>query len=130
MRARNNTRSYRKDEGTAQRDLHNQPTPFLGLTLAPLLALLAAWIVHYAIMGWTIRSWTVDGNPGFLGLAIVLTTLIAVGIGVAAWLPVLISGGPTRWVSIFSVLTVWGVPAMGPRPRLHVLRRDPREDGG
>jgi hypothetical protein len=147
------TRTTRKDEGTAVRPVHDQPTPFLGLVLAPGIVLILTWLIHYSIMGWRWGSFTVEGSPGFLGLAVSLATTGAVGVGAAAWhfsydrhqvwrysltvsatlvglwLPALIYNGPNRYLSIFFVLTAWIVATVWSLPRLHVLRRDPRENG-
>lgn len=153
--ARNSTRSYRKDEGTAQRPIPDQPTPFVGLALAPLVALVLAWGVHFLIMGfsWDGRQ-VMSGSQTALGLAVILITLTAVGVATAAWhlskhrhfpLRVMLTGssyvitqllallvwvGPNRWVGVFFALLAWSVVGLWVLPRLHVLRRDPNEDTG
>lgn len=145
------TRSSRQDEGTKQRNVVDQPTPFVGLLLAPFAAMLLTWICHYAIRGWSWGEWNVEGSDTYMGLAIVIATLGAVAIATAAWhfsydrqyvwrigltvsaalvglwLPVLIWVGPHRWVAVFFVLTAYIVSGVWAMPRLHVLRRDPRE---
>lgn len=148
----NARRSTRQDEGTKQREVTDQPTPFIGLALAPLVALLVTWLVHYSITGWTIWRWHVGGNSGYLGLAVSLATIAAGAVGWSAWhfsydrkpvwryaltgtttfiglwLPVLVWNGPNRYLDIFFVFCAWVTAAIWSQPRLHVLRRDPRED--
>lgn len=145
------TRSSRQDEGTKQRNVVDQPTPFVGLLLAPFAAMLLTWIAHFAIRGWTWGKWHIEGSDAYMGLAVVIATLGAVAIATAAWhfsydrqyvwrigltasaaliglwLPVLIWVGPHRWVAIFFVLTAYIFSGIWAMPRLHVLRRDPRE---
>jgi hypothetical protein len=145
-------RSSRQDEGTKQREITDQPTPFIGLYLAPLAALLFCWAVHYAIAGWTIRSWHVPGSNGYMTLATILFTVAAGVVGkvawhfaedrkevwryvltasttfVGLWMPFLVGIGPNRWLGTFFLICAWIVAAVWSLPRLHVLRRDPRED--
>jgi hypothetical protein len=146
------TRSNRQDEGTKQRGLSDQPTPFVGLALAPFIALVASWGIHYLIAGVTIGNRVLlTGSPSFLAVAISLVTLAAVALATAAWyfgkgrdivyratltgsvfvitewIAVLIGVGPHRWWGTFFVLITWGVATMWALPRLHVLRRDPSE---
>lgn len=145
------TRSTRQDEGTKQRDVVDQPTPFVGLLLAPLLAMLITWVVHYAIKGWTVFGWHVEGSEGYLGLAIVLMTLAGVAVGwatwsfsydrkpvwrrwltgssvfIGLWLPMLVWSGPNRYLDLFFLLSAWSISAVWAMPRLHLMRRDPRE---
>lgn len=145
------TRSSRQDEGTKQRNVVDQPTPFVGLLLAPFAAMLLTWIAHFAIRGFTFGQWHLPGSNAYMGLAVVIATLGAVAIATAAWhfsydrqyvwrigltasaaliglwLPVLIWVGPHRWVAVFFVLTTYIFSGIWAMPRLHVLRRDPRE---
>lgn len=150
------TRSVRRDEGTAQRDVVDQPTPFVGLYLAPAAALLFAWVVHFAIAGWTWnvagRTVHVSGSDGYMTLAVMVFTGATIGLGVEAWraskgrdevwrllltasslvmglwLTVLVGNGPGRWSTTFYLIFAFVVSTAWVYPRLHVLRRDPRED--
>lgn len=148
------TRATRQDEGTKQRPVSQQPTPFLGLILAPLLALGLSWVLHYVIMGVTWGPVHFGGSQPALGLAVILVTLGAAGLGfqawalahdrhpplryaltgstyiVAQWLAMLIWTGPHRWWNTFFVIFAWLVVGMWALPRLHVLRRDPRDSTG
>jgi hypothetical protein len=148
------SRSIRRDEGTKQREVSDQPTPFVGLALAPFVALALTYGIHYAIAGWTIGSWHVPGSDGFMIVGAVVATLAAVAVGgtawhfsydrkqvwryaltasytfIGLWLPFLVWLGPARWLDTFFVICAWIVAAIWSQPRLHVLRRDPREDGG
>jgi hypothetical protein len=150
---RTSNRRTKHDEGTKQRDVVDQPTPFLGLFLAPLLATIITWGVHYAIVGWDLWHWHVGGSQGYLGLATAVSTLAAVAVGYSAWhfsydrknvwrvaltvsatfvgmwLPLLIWAGPNRYLDLFFALCAWIVSGIWALPRLHTLRRDPREDG-
>lgn len=156
--ARSITRRTSQDEGTKQREVLDQPTPFVGLYLAPPAAMLFCWAVHFAIAGWSIQvrdwSWHVDGSTNFMILAEVLFTFAAVGVGkiawemsydrkdiwryaltasstfIGAWMPFLVGIGPSRWLATFYLICAWIVSTAWVYPRLHVLRRDPREGGG
>lgn len=146
------TRSNRQDEGTKQRSVLDQPTPFVGLALAPLLALVGSWGVHFLIAGLTIGDRVIlTGSPTALGVAISFITLAAVALAYAAWhfgkgrhrflrgaltgsvfvivewMAILVGVGPHRWWGTFFVLFGWAVVGMWVLPRLHALRRDPNE---
>jgi hypothetical protein len=153
----NARRSTRQDEGTKQRDISDQPTPFLGLILAPFAALLFAWLIHYAIAGWVwhfgSNTMQVKGSKGFMTAAEDVAALGAAAVAVAAWrlsahrdeayriiftasvlfiglwVPFLIGYGPSRWLDTFFIICAWIISAVWAQPRLHFLRRDPREDG-
>lgn len=151
--ARTIRRSTRQDEGTKQRGLTDQPTPFVGLAVSPLIALVVSWGIHFLIAGVTWGDRVIlSGSPSFLAVAISLVTLAAAGLAYAAWLfskgrmpavryalvasvfvvvewiAILIGVGPHRWWGTFFVLIAWGVAALWALPRLHVLRRDPHEN--
>jgi hypothetical protein len=151
----NSKRTTKQDEGTKQRGLTDQHTPFVGLIVSPFAALLITAFAHYLILGWTWGSHEIlKGKPGYLGAAIIIGTLFAVAVAFAAWhfsydrhqtwrialtlsaafvgmwIPLLIWTGFNRYLWIFFVLCSWGVAAVWAMPRLHVLRRDPRENDG
>lgn len=152
--ARTRTHATRRDEGTKQRDIADQPTPFIGLALAPFFAVLLTWVTHYAITGWTLGDRHVGGSQAALGGAVIIITLGAVYLSynaykfahdrheplrvaltlstyvIVQWLALLVWVGPNRWWDTFFVLCAEIVVGMWALPRLHVLRRDPREDTG
>lgn len=147
------SRSVRKDEGTAQREVTDQPTPFLGLLLAPFVALLLTTALHYAAAGITIGSRHIhDGNLlAQIGLpllvligggavtwtawhfsydrAAVWRNALTVSVGIlAVWAAVLVAVGPAFFLYLIFTVFAWTVATVWALPRLHVLRRDPREN--
>jgi len=146
-------RSNRKDEGTAVRPVHDQPTPFLGLLLAPFVALLLIAVLHYTTAGMTIGDRQLFGGnpPARVGLIALLIagaaavtvcawlfaydrhavwqwSLTASAAFIGAWVPFLVAVGPNFWLGLFFLISAWIVSAVWSLPRLHVLRRDPREN--
>lgn len=152
-RTTRSTRSVRKDEGTAQRPVADQPTPFVGLLLAPIAAIILSMGLHYAASGMTLGDRTLfNGNTIAL---VFLVGLVAIGGGLVAvaawhfsydrhkvwryaltgsvavlgvWAAMLVWVGPQRWLYLYFVVFAWIVATVWSLPRLHVLRRDPREN--
>lgn len=151
--ARSSTKSYRRDEGVHQRDLQQQPIPFIGLALAPFVGLTVSYLVHAFVAGITIAGRQLLTGSGFaLGVTVMAILAMAVGIAAAAWhfskartrpirialtgstglviagIAALVAIGPERWSAFFFVLLSWGVAGVWFLPRLHVLRRNDDSD--
>jgi hypothetical protein len=133
------------------RRLREQPVIFLGLYLAPLPALLTAWLIHAYVVGVSWGPVQLSGNMPALVVVSCLLSVGAVGLGAVAWhfaehrkpamrwllvastsalgflFAVNVGVGPHRWWSGGFVLMGWFVATAWGLARLNVTRQDPRE---
>lgn len=142
----------------APRKLRDQPHAFVGLYLAPVPALLTAWLIHVYVMGvdlhWGRLHWHVVGNQAALVVTVALLSVGAVGIGTSAWhfaehrkpaMRYILTGfssalvfifainvglGPHRWWSGGFILLAEYVAGTWSMARLNVTRADPRTPEG
>lgn len=146
----------RRAEGREQqRDLAKQHVPFVGLFLAPIAAMLVAWLIHAYVRGVALDAGPIHWHlPGSLAALIVVSSLIslgAAGIGLSAFhfadhrkpfvrwnltvsaslltllFGVTVGVGPDRWWSFAFVLFAWYVAGVWSLARLRVTRNDKRE---
>lgn len=151
MSSKSDTRGT--DRESRSRRLRDQPTRFLGIFLAPLAGLLAAWGIHLYVTGWHVAGWVVKGSPTAQAAVSTLAGVAALGLALTAWhfaehrktpMRVALTGstgsivalfginagtGPHRWWAFLFVLTGWYVAGTWSLTRLDVTRQDPRAEG-
>lgn len=146
-----------KTKTTVERDdrgshkVHEQGRRFVGLYLAPVVALPLAWLIHAWAYGVTLAGRTYGGDEALQTGTLLVLGMAIVGLTAFAYRLVAHRDAPLRWalavsVSVLGTLFAWNV-GTGPHyvisgaflflswilasawviPRLHVARKDPRE---
>jgi hypothetical protein len=151
------TRSASAERVHHRTNLLHQAAVFVGLFLASIAGLIAAWLIHFWASGlhvhWWVINWDVNSYPAVMPLAVSLLTLATVGLAYLGWQfaahrepwkrgalagSVLVIGlffamnvgtGPSWFMGGLLVFSSWTVAVAWSLARLDVARNDKRTDG-